>query len=54
LRVRGSDLQAMCEQHPDPGLCILDRLATMVAERVHGSHSQIVALLEIGLRNGSH
>ena len=54
LRVRGSDLQAMCEQHPDPGLCILDRLATMVAERVHGGHSQIVALLELGLRNGSH
>jgi CRP-like cAMP-binding protein len=54
LRVRGSDLQAMCEQHPDPGLCILDRLATMVAERVHGGHPQIVALLEIGLRNGSH
>lgn len=54
LRVRGSDLQAMCEQHPDPGLCILNRLATMVAERVHGGHSQIVALLELGLRNGSH
>ena len=54
LRVRGSDLQAMCEQHPDPGLCILDRLANMVAERVHGGHPQIVALLELGLRNGSH
>ena len=54
LRVRGSDLQTMCEQHPDPGLCILDRLATMVAERVHAGHPQIVALLELGLRNGSH
>jgi len=54
LRVRGSDLQAMCEQHPEPGLCILDRLANMVAERVHGGAPQIVALLGIGLHNGSH
>jgi CRP-like cAMP-binding protein len=54
LRVRGSDLQVMCEQHPEPGLCILDRLANMVAERVHGGHPQIVALLGIGLHNGSH
>ena len=54
LRVRGADLQALCEQHPETGLRIVDRLANMVAERTQGGHPQIVALLEIGLRNGNH
>lgn len=54
LRVRGTDLQALCDQHPETGLRIVDRLANMVAERAHGGHPQILALLEIGLRNGSH
>ena len=54
LRVRGADLQALCEQHPETGLRIVDRLAKMVAERTQGGHPQIVALLEIGLRNGNH
>jgi CRP-like cAMP-binding protein len=54
LRVRGSDLQSLCEQHPETGLCIFDRLAKMVAERTQGGHPQILALLEIGLRNGNH
>ncbi len=54
LRVRGSDLQALCDQHPDTGSVIVDRLAAVVAERLHSSHPQMVALLEIGLRNGIH
>ena len=54
LRVRGSDLQTLREQHPETGLLIVDRLANVVAERLQGSHPQVVALLEIGLRNGVH
>lgn len=54
LRVRGSDLQTLCEECPETGLLIVDRLANVVAQRLQGSHPQVVALLEIGLRNGAH
>jgi hypothetical protein len=30
----------------------LDRLATVIAERLSKAHDQVVALLEQGLRNG--
>jgi CRP-like cAMP-binding protein len=52
LRVRGSDLRRLCEQHGETGRIILDRLATMIAQRLRNTHDQVLALLEIGLRNG--
>ena len=52
LRVRGYDLRKLCEQHPDTGVLILDRLAAVIAERLRNTHAQVVALLELGLRNG--
>lgn len=54
LRVRGSDLKMLRENHPETGILILRRLAAIVAERVEneGAHSQIVAFLEHGLKNG--
>lgn len=54
LRVRGIDLQELCERQPETGLLVLDRLSRVVAERTHAGQSQILALLEIGLRNGVH
>jgi CRP-like cAMP-binding protein len=54
LRVRGADLRRLCEQHPDTGVLILDRLATVIAQRLRNTHDQVVALLELGLRNGVH
>jgi CRP/FNR family transcriptional regulator, cyclic AMP receptor protein len=54
LRVRGSDLRRLCELHPDTGVLILDRLATVIAERLKNTHAQVVALLEIGLRSVVH
>ena len=50
LRVRGTDLRKLCEQNPETGLLILDRLATVIAERLSSTHKQVVALLELGLR----
>jgi len=54
LRVRGSDLKMLRENHPETGILILRRLAAIVAERMknEGDHLQVVALLEHGLRNG--
>ena len=52
LRIRGTDLQSLCERSPETGLIILDRLANLVAERLRHTHPEVVALLENGFRNG--
>jgi CRP-like cAMP-binding protein len=51
LRVRGYDLRKLCEQHPDTGMLLLDRLATVIAQRLRNTHEKVVALLELGLKN---
>ena len=54
LRVRGVDLKMLRENHPETGILILERLAAVVARRMenNGGHSQVVAFLEHGLKNG--
>ena len=54
LRVRGTDLKMLRENHPETGILILERLAAVVARRMENTddHSQVVALLEHGLKNG--
>jgi CRP-like cAMP-binding protein len=57
LRVRGDDLRHLCLQHPDTGTVFLDRLATVIAERLHSTHDLVLSLLQLGLtstleRNG--
>lgn len=54
LRVRGSDLQTLCSQHPETGNQFVDRMADVVAQRLESSHPQLLQLLENGLRNGAH
>jgi CRP-like cAMP-binding protein len=54
LRVRGSDLQALCEQKPDTGVIILERLANVIGERITATHPEVKAILENGLRNGMY
>ncbi len=49
LRVRGDDLRRLCLQHPDTGSLILDRLATVIAERLHSTHDLVLSLLQLGL-----
>lgn len=52
LRVRGADLQNLCQEHPETGVLLLERLADVVAERLRNTHPQVLSLLENGLRNG--
>lgn len=54
LCVRGDRLKIFYENHPKTGILILDRLAKVVASRLKSthSHSQVVAMLEHGLKNG--
>src|SRR5512136_63572 len=49
LRVRGDDLRRLCLQHPDTGNILLDRLATVIAERLHSTHDLVLSLLQLGL-----
>jgi CRP/FNR family cyclic AMP-dependent transcriptional regulator len=51
LRVRGSDLRNLCQDYPDTGILILDRLATVIAERLRNTHDQVISLLKQGLLN---
>ncbi len=49
LRIRGTDLRALCEKHPELGKVILNRLAGVVAER---KQSQQQGQLKTMLANG--
>lgn len=53
LRVRGEDLRNLCEQYPDTGILILERLATVIAERLRNTHDHVMTLLKQGLGNGT-
>jgi len=50
LRVRSEDLRTFVEQNPAAGARLLDRLGTMIAERMRNTHEHVMALLEQGLR----
>jgi len=49
LRVRGDDLRHLCIQHPGTGAIFLDRLATVMAERLNSTHDLVLSLLQLGL-----
>ncbi len=49
LRVRGSDLRQLCNQHPSTGVLVLERLATVIAERLNSTHALVMSLLKMGL-----
>jgi CRP-like cAMP-binding protein len=50
VRVRGADLRALCESNPETGALLLERLATVIAQRLSNTHHQVLSLLEQGLR----
>jgi len=50
LRVRGVDLRNLCEKYPETGALVLERLATVIAERLRNTHEHVIALLESGLQ----
>jgi CRP/FNR family cyclic AMP-dependent transcriptional regulator len=48
-QLRGSDLHRMCEQDPDTGSLIISRMASVVAQRLHATYDQILAVLSQGM-----
>ena len=51
-RLRGSKLPVLCEEHPETGLILLDRLAGVIAERLKNTHTQILGILSQGVVDG--
>jgi CRP-like cAMP-binding protein len=45
FRMRGQDLHCLCESYPETGTMILDRLASVIAERLRNTHTQILTIL---------
>jgi CRP/FNR family transcriptional regulator, cyclic AMP receptor protein len=50
LRIRGTDLRAICEKHPELGRIILDRLAGVIAERKESRQIQVSSFLANEIR----
>lgn len=53
LQLEGEKLKSVCEKYPDTGILILDRLAGVIAQRLKGTHEQVLALLHRGLNGCS-
>ena len=49
IRLDGGDLKTLCQEHPETGILILNRLAGVIAQRLRGTHEQVVDLLHRGL-----
>jgi CRP-like cAMP-binding protein len=49
LRIHGSDLRQFCQQHPEAGKDILERLADGVSFRWKDSHKQVQSILFQGI-----
>jgi CRP-like cAMP-binding protein len=49
VRIAGEDLKKICQEHPETGILILNKLAGVIAQRLRGTHEQVVALLHRGL-----
>lgn len=48
-RMSGKDLQRLCENDPQSGVVILDRLASAIAERLECTHTEIMGILNQGM-----
>jgi len=44
-RISGKTLHRLCDQNPDTGIIILERLANVIDERLRTTHSQIMSFL---------
>jgi CRP-like cAMP-binding protein len=52
LRLRGEDLRDLYIEHPETGILVLERLASVIAERLDSTYEQVVELLKQGMCNG--
>lgn len=48
-RIRGDQLHKLCQDNPDMGVIILERLAGVIAERLRSTYNQILTILTKGM-----
>jgi CRP-like cAMP-binding protein len=51
VRMEGEKLKNLCQEHPETGILLLDRLAGVIAQRLKGTHEKVVELLNRGLNH---
>ena len=44
-RIRGANLPVICEKYPETGNLFRDRLASVIAERLRSTHTQVLGML---------
>ena len=49
--VLGEELKQLCEQYPDTGVIILERLAEVIAQRLQKTHANVVEMLQEGVKS---
>ena len=52
IRVRGDELRCLCEENPQTGLAILEKLAGVIAERLNSTYHQIFMMLTQSMELG--
>lgn len=50
--INSQELHDLCEQHPDAGVVILEKLASAIAERLEATHTEIMNILSQGMELG--
>jgi CRP-like cAMP-binding protein len=48
-RIRGSNLPVICRHYPETGGQFLERLASVIAERLRSTHTQVLGILTQGI-----
>lgn len=49
ISIRGSDLRRLCQEHPQTGVVILERLAGVIAQRLRNTHEHVIEMLRNGM-----
>ncbi len=53
VRIRGVDLRMLCDEYPQAGKVILERLAAVIAERKQSQQGRVTTMLANGIRQQS-
>lgn len=48
-RIAGEALQKLCENHPDTGLILLERLSKVISSRLNATQSEVIRMLQNGM-----
>ena len=51
LRLEGDSLRGLCQENPETGILILNKLAGVIAQRLRGTHQQVVQMLQHGINH---